>query len=244
MADNEAASPAEIAKFAALAPRWWDATGPMRELHRMNPVRTAWIAGYIRTHLGEGPLPVLDFGCGGGIATESLARAGFAMTGVDAAAEAIGVARTHAERERLSIDYRLGTAAETVAQGCRFAAVTALEIIEHVPDQPAFMQSLAGLLRPQGLLFVSTLNRTWQSLAFAKVGAEYVVRLLPVGTHDWRSFVKPDELARSARTAGLTLIGLSGLRRNNLTGTWQVGSDTSVNYIAAFARTHDGESKS
>ncbi len=238
MANNEAASPAEIAKFAALAPRWWDATGPMRELHRMNPVRTAWITRHLRAQLGEGSLPVLDLGCGGGIATESLARAGFAMTGVDAAAEAIGVARTHAEREGLSIDYRLGTAADTLARGDRFAAVTALEIIEHVPDQRAFMQSLAGLLRPQGLLFVSTLNRTWQSLAFAKLGAEYLIRLLPIGTHDWRSFVKPDELAKGARDAGLTLVGLSGMRRNNLSGNWRIASDASVNYIAAFVLAH------
>ena len=236
MANDEAASPTEVAKFAALAPRWWDTAGPMRELHRMNSLRTAWVAGHIRARIGEGPLPVLDLGCGGGIATESLARAGFAMTGADAAAEAIGVARTHAERQGLSIDYRLGTAEDMLSQGRRFAAVTALEIIEHVPDQSAFMQSLAGLLRPNGLLFVSTLNRTWQSLAFAKLGAEYLVRLLPVGTHDWRCFVKPDELARNARAAGLNFIDLSGLRRDNISGAWRLGLDTSINYIAAFSR--------
>ncbi len=236
MANDEAASPTEIAKFAALAPRWWDTAGPMRELHRMNPLRTAWVAGHIRAHLGEGPLPVLDLGCGGGIATESLARAGFAMTGADAAAKAIGVARTHAASQGLAIEYQLGTAEDMLLQGRRFAAATALEIIEHVPDQQAFMQNLAGLLRPQGLLFVSTLNRTWQSLAFAKLGAEYLVRLLPVGTHDWRCFVKPEELARNARTAGLNLVDLSGLRRDNFSGTWRLGADTSVNYIAAFTR--------
>ncbi len=236
MADDDRAFSTEIAKFAALAPRWWDTAGPMRELHRMNPVRTVWIAGHIRARLGDGALPVLDVGCGGGIATESLARAGLAMTGVDAAAEAIGVARTHAGQAGLQIDYRLGTAEDVLRQERRFAAVTALEIIEHVPDQPAFMRSLASLLQPGGLLFVSTLNRTWQSLAFAKLGAEYLVRLLPIGTHDWRRFVKPDELARHGRAAGLNLVDLSGLRRDNLSGTWRPGPDTSVNYIAAFVR--------
>ena len=124
MADDDRASVAEVAKFAALAPRWWDAAGPMRELHRMNPVRTAWIAGHIRARLGHGALPVLDVGCGGGIATESLARAGLAMTGVDAAAEAIGVARAHAGQASLQIDYRLGTAETMLRQDRRFAAVT------------------------------------------------------------------------------------------------------------------------
>ena len=208
----------------------------MRELHRMNPVRTAWVAGHIRARLGDGALPMLDFGCGGGIATESLARAGFTMTGMDAAAEAIGVARIHAETGGLQIEYAVGTAEAMSLQGRRFAALSALEVIEHVPDQIAFLRSLAGLLQPDGLLFVSTLNRTWQSLAFAKLGAEYLVRLLPVGTHDWRRFVKPEELGRMGRAAGLNIVDIAGLRRDNLSGNWRLGADTSVNYIAAFRR--------
>jgi len=223
-------SPAEIARFSALAPQWWDERGPMRELHRMNPLRTDFVAR--RAQAGSS---VLDLGCGGGIATEALARLGYAMTGVDGSADAIGVARSHAVESGLVIDYRVGLAEDVLASGERFGAVTALEIIEHVPDQAAFMRALAGLLRPEGLLFVSTLNRSWQSLAVAKLGAEYVARLLPAGTHDWRRFVQPAELAAMGRDAGLLLVELMGMARGPA-GDWRAGRDTAINYIAAFSR--------
>ena len=203
----------------------------MRELHRMNALRTAWIAA----RLGEGALRVLDLGCGGGILTESLARAGFAMTGMDGAAEAVGVARAHAAAAGLAIDYRTGLAEDVLAAGEQFDGVAALEIIEHVPDQAAFMATLAALVRPGGMLFVSTLNRTWQSFAVAKVGAEYVARLLPAGTHDWRRFVRPEELAAMGRAAGLRLADMSGMVRD-AGGSWRLGPQTAINYIAAFTR--------
>ncbi len=226
----------EIARFSALAPQWWDERGPMRELHRMNPLRTGWITSHIRTRLGDGALPLLDLGCGAGIATEAFARAGFTVTGVDGSEDAIGVARAHAATGGLVIDYRTGRAEQLAAEPARFAAIAALEIIEHVPDQAGFMVTLAGLLQPGGLLFVSTLNRTWQSLAVAKIGAEYVARLLPAGTHDWRAFVKPEELAAMARAAGLRLVDVAGMIRNPVTASWHGGRDTNINYIAAFAR--------
>ncbi len=233
--DDQAVSAAEIARFGALAPQWWDEQGPMRELHRMNPLRTGWVAARVRARLGDGILPVLDLGCGGGIATESLARAGFEMTGVDGSQDAIGVARTHAASAGLAIEYRTGLAEDVLAEGRRFAAVTALEIIEHVPDQSAFINTLARLLRPDGMLFVSTLNRTWRSLAVAKVGAEYVARLLPAGTHDWRRFVQPEELATMGRAAGLRLADMSGMVFSPV-GGWRASRDTRINYIAAFSR--------
>ena len=232
--DDHAVSAAEIARFSALAPQWWDTAGPMRELHRMNPLRTSWVTRRVRAGLGEGALPVLDLGCGGGIATEAFARAGLAMTGVDGSADAIGVARAHAEAAGLAIAYRAGLAEDLLAESVRFAAVTALEIIEHVPDQAAFLVTLAGLLRPDGMLFVSTLNRTWRSLALAKVGAEYVARLLPAGTHDWRKFVKPEELGAMGRAAGLRLVDVAGMVFG--AGGWRESRDTAVNYIAAFSR--------
>jgi 2-polyprenyl-6-hydroxyphenyl methylase/3-demethylubiquinone-9 3-methyltransferase len=225
----------EVARFSALAPRWWDLDGPMRPLHRMNGLRVGWIGQRIRGALGTG-VDVLDLGCGGGIAAEALAEAGFAVTGADASEEAIGVARGHAALSGLPIEYRVGLAEDIVAEGRRFAAVTALEIIEHVPDQAGFMRTLGELLTPDGMLFVSTLNRTLASLAIAKIGAEYVARLLPAGTHDWRKFVKPEELAAFGRAAGLRLTDISGMAYSPAGGVWSASRDVSINYIAAFSR--------
>jgi 2-polyprenyl-6-hydroxyphenyl methylase/3-demethylubiquinone-9 3-methyltransferase len=230
--DEGLVSAAEIARFGALAPQWWDTGGPMRELHAMNKLRVRWVADRVRARMGSGALAVLDLGCGGGIATEALAREGFAMTGVDGSAEAIGVARTHAAAAGLAIGYETGLAEDVLASGRRFAAVTALEIIEHVPDPAAFLGTLGGLLHPGGMLFISTMNRTLRSLAVAKIGAEYVVRLLPVGTHDWRKFVKPDELAGFGRQAGLRLLDVAGMVRGP--GGWREGPDLGINYIAAL----------
>jgi len=224
----------EVARFSALAPQWWDAKGPMRPLHQMNALRIGWIARRIHEQIGA-EATLLDVGCGGGIAAEALARQRFAVTGVDASADAIGVARAHAAESGLDIEYRVGLADDMLAEGARFGAVSALEVIEHVPDQSAFIASLAALLEPKGLLFVSTLNRTLKSLAIAKVGAEYVARLLPRGTHDWRKFVKPEELGALARATGLRLLDVSGMQFTP-GGTWSAGRDLSMNYIAAFVR--------
>jgi len=232
MASAAGASDAEVEKFGRLAPRWWDPNGPMRPLHRMNDLRVRWIGD----RAGSAPAALLDIGCGAGIAAEALARRGYQVTGLDASAEAIEVARLHAAREGVTVAYRCGVAADLVAEGRIFPVVTALEVIEHVPDQAAFMADLAALTAPGGMLFVSTLNRSVRSLAFAKIGAEYIARLLPVGTHDWQRFVPPETLAAHARAAGLRLTDLSGMAMNTLTGAWRLTRDVGINYIAAFQK--------
>jgi 2-polyprenyl-6-hydroxyphenyl methylase/3-demethylubiquinone-9 3-methyltransferase len=213
----------EVARFSALADRWWDPDGPMRPLHRMNPLRVGWIDARIRQRFDAG-VRLLDVGCGAGLASEALVRAGHHVTGVDASGPAA------------RIDDRVGTAEDVLAAGERFAAVTALEIIEHVPDQAGFMCTLASLLEPGGMVFVSTLNRSWRSLAVAKIGAEYIARLLPAGTHDWRRFVKPEELAAMARAAGLRPLAVAGRVFEPTTRFWRESTDLSINYIAAFVR--------
>jgi 2-polyprenyl-6-hydroxyphenyl methylase/3-demethylubiquinone-9 3-methyltransferase len=232
MPASSGVSAEEVARFSALADRWWDPDGPMRPLHRMNPLRVGWIDSRIRQHAG-GAVRLLDVGCGAGLASEALAGAGYEVTGVDASEPAIEAARAHAA---VPIDYRVGTAEDVLAGDQRFAAVTALEIIEHVPDQPGFMRTLAQLLEPDGMVFVSTLNRTLRSLAVAKIGAEYIARLLPAGTHDWRRFVKPEELAAMARNAGLRLDSVAGMVFDPGRRAWRESRDVSINYIAAFSR--------
>ena len=232
-------SPQEIARFDALAARWWDPDGPMRPLHRMNPARVAWIAQrlkYAPKSLGGGRgdrVTILDVGCGAGLAAEALARRGYDVLGLDAAGEAIEAARAHAAGQNLPLAYRIGAAEDLLAEGARFSAITALEVIEHVPDPAAFLAVLAALLMPGGGLFVSTLNRTPLSFLAAKVGAEYMLRWLPVGTHDWRRFITPVELVGMLRQLGFRVHDITGLTVDPLTGRWATGRDLSVNYLAA-----------
>lgn len=237
--------PQELAKFAAMADAWWDPDGKFRPLHRLNPIRL----GYIRDRACErfdrdtrsmtplAGLRLLDIGCGGGLIAEPMARLGAAVTAIDAVTENIEVARLHAERMGLEIDYRGTTAEALAASGTRFDIVLALEIVEHVADPDAFLATCAGLLDAGGLIVASTLNRTPKAFALAIVGAEYVLRWLPRGTHDWRKFVKPSELVRALAAGGVTARDLTGVVLDPLSGEWRLDRrDLAVNYMLAGDR--------
>lgn len=238
--------PDEIARFGRLADRWWDPDGPMRPLHQMNPLRVDWADRQFRPvrarHAGR-PLRLLDLGCGAGLASEAFAALGYDVLGIDAAAPAIDAARAHAALHPTpavaggSLAYQVGSAESLLEAGHRFDAITALEVIEHVSDPQAFLALLGNLLQPGGVIVLSTLNRTWRSLATAKIGAEYVLRLLPAGTHDWKRFITPTELAQHAAVSGLRIIDIAGMvpSLSRGPGRWRESRDLAVNYIAALS---------
>lgn len=228
--------PAETGKFDALAARWWDPAGPMAPLHAMNPARVGWIRTLVEGRPGFAGWPatsVLDVGCGAGLASEAFARLGALVTGVDAGGGMIAAAAAHAAAAGLAITYRQA-APEDIAGA--FDLVLALEVAEHVADRAAFATALAARCRPGGLVVLSTINRTPRSLLFAKLGAEYVARMLPVGTHEFRKFVRPSELAADLRAAGLRVVAEAGMVFDPLQGTWRIGRDAGVNYLMAAAR--------
>jgi 2-polyprenyl-6-hydroxyphenyl methylase/3-demethylubiquinone-9 3-methyltransferase len=230
-------SPTEVERFDALADRWWAPDGPMAPLHRMNPLRVAWITRRLRRQFPAGlPGDILDVGCGAGLLAEALARAGFPVLGLDAASAAIAAAEAHAAGQGLPLRYRADRIETLIGEGLSFPAITALEVIEHVPDPAAFLSALQSALAPGGLLFVSTLNRTIRSLLTAKIGAEYIARLLPVGTHDWRQFIPPRQLGSLAAGAGLRTIDSAGMTFDALRSRWRESRDLSVNYIMAFEK--------
>lgn len=236
---------AEVAKFRAMAAEWWDPAGKFKPLHMLNPVRLDYITGQIAAEFArdrkslrpfEG-LRLLDIGCGGGLIAEPMARLGAAVTGADAAAENIEVARLHAEQSGLAIDYRAVTAESLLAEGAQFDVVLALEIVEHVADPQQFLTTCARLLRPGGVLIASTLNRTPQSFAAAIVGAEWVMRWLPRGTHQWSRFIRPDELAGMFEAAGVRVVDRAGMVFNPLGWSWSLSRrDLAVNYLMAGVR--------
>jgi 2-polyprenyl-6-hydroxyphenyl methylase/3-demethylubiquinone-9 3-methyltransferase len=227
------ADSAELAKFEASASAFWDSHGEFRPLHLLNPVRTQFIAQ--RTALAG--RRVLDVGCGGGLLAEALARAGARVTAIDLAPGMIEVARLHAAESALAVDYRLAAAEEVAAaEPAAFDVVTCMEMLEHVPQPAAMTATLARALRPGGALFVSTINRNLRSFLLAIVGAEYLLGLIPRGTHEYERFILPSELARWARAAGLTLETLAGIELNPFTGRVALGRDVAVNYLAHFRR--------
>lgn len=229
---SDSVVPVEVARFDALASNWWDPRGPMAPLHAMNPLRVGWIDRHIKSRFPS-QVRLLDVGCGAGLAAEALARLGHDVTGIDAAAEVIAAAEAHAQGQDLTLAYRVSTAEALLAEGKRFDVVTALEVIEHVADPQAFVCTLAELLTPGGILVLSTLNRTRRAYLTAKIGAEYILRMLPVGTHDWAKFVTPAEAAAILRNAGMRTVDVSGMRYAPLSGQWRTSRDTSINYILA-----------
>jgi 2-polyprenyl-6-hydroxyphenyl methylase / 3-demethylubiquinone-9 3-methyltransferase len=227
--------PAEVARFDAWSATWWNPHGPMRPLHVTNALRLDWVRNAIhRHHAGRSGLRLLDVGCGGGLMSEPLARDGLQVVGIDASAGNIGAARRHAG-DLPGLDYRIGEPAVALAPGEQFDVVLALEVVEHVADVPAFLAEVAARVAPGGLLIASTLNRTLRSWVLAIVGAEYVLRVLPVGTHRWRQFVTPAELNAAALRAGLQPLELLGMRYLPLLHRAHWTRDTSVNYLASFA---------
>lgn len=224
---------AEVARFDALASRWWDPKGEFRPLHDINPLRLDWIRQFVDLDGAK----VLDVGCGGGILTESLAGCGASVTGIDMAEAPLQVARLHLHESGAEVDYRQATAEELAEeQPGEYDVVTCLEMLEHVPSPSQALASIAKLVRPGGDVFLSTINRNPKSFMFAIVGAEYVLRLLPAGTHEYQKFIRPSELEAWARGAGLKLRASIGMHYNPFTKDYSLGPDLSVNYLMHFRR--------
>jgi 2-polyprenyl-6-hydroxyphenyl methylase/3-demethylubiquinone-9 3-methyltransferase len=240
---------AEVERFARLAADWWNPRGPMSALHKFNPVRLAYIRDQVAKHFDRDPkklacltgLRMLDIGCGGGILSEPLARLGAEMVGADPAQENIDIARVHAEEAGVAVDYRATTAEDLAEAGERFDIVLAMEVVEHVANVKEFVQTCASMVKPGGLMIAATLNRTLKSFALAIVGAEYVLRWLPRGTHQWEKFVTPEELERAMERGGLDVIGERGVIYNLLADRWQLSSDMDVNYMLVAERAQESE---
>jgi 2-polyprenyl-6-hydroxyphenyl methylase/3-demethylubiquinone-9 3-methyltransferase len=238
-ATRSTVDPAEVERFSALAAEWWDPRGKMAPLHKFNPVRVGYIRDQACARFGRDAkrldslrgLAILDIGCGGGILAEPLARLGAAMTAIDPSDTNIAAAQQHAEQSELAIDYRCTTAEELAEQGARFDLVLAMEVVEHVADVSLFVKSCAEMVKPGGLMIAATLNRTLKSFALAIVGAEYILRWLPIGSHRWDKFVTPNELEIAMEQGGLRVRHEQGVIYNILADRWQLSTDTDVNYM-------------
>jgi 2-polyprenyl-6-hydroxyphenyl methylase/3-demethylubiquinone-9 3-methyltransferase len=240
--------PAEVERFSRIAAEWWDPKGKFAPLHRFNPVRLAFIREQGLAHFsrdGDARRPfeglrLLDIGCGGGLLSEPMSRLGFDVTGVDASERNIGTARTHAEQAGVPVTYLCSTAEALEAEGVApFDVILNMEVIEHVADPGEFLRTCGRLLAPGGLMIVATLNRTLRALALAKIGAEYVLRWLPAGTHDWRKFLTPEELRGFLSGTSLDMKGPFGVSFDPLSGVWRLSSDSGVNYMMTVTRRAD-----
>jgi 2-polyprenyl-6-hydroxyphenyl methylase / 3-demethylubiquinone-9 3-methyltransferase len=237
--DARSLDPAEVEKFSKIAAEWWNPTGKFAVLHVFNPVRLAYIKEQVTARFARDPydrrpfqgLKFLDIGCGGGLLTEPMARLGAEITGVDPSEKNIATASVHAEEQDLAIDYRATTAEDLAERGESFDVILNMEVIEHVADPSAFVQTCARLLKPSGLIFIATLNRTLKSFGLAIVGAEYVLGWLPRGTHQWEKFIKPDELEAWLTASGLKQLDRTGVAYNPFSGEWRRARDMDVNYM-------------
>lgn len=234
----------EVARFSAMAAEWWSPTGKFRPLHKFNPVRLAYIKDKVCERFGRDPkasdafkgLRILDIGCGGGLLSEPMARLGARVTGADPSTTNIEIARLHAAQSGLEIDYRATTAEDLAAAGESFDVVLNMEVVEHVADVPLFLGEVSRMVRPGGLMFVATINRTLKAYALAIVGAEYVLRWLPKGTHSYEKLVRPSEIEGPLGIAGLEILDRSGVSYNPLADTWIRSRDMDVNYMLLAGR--------
>jgi 2-polyprenyl-6-hydroxyphenyl methylase/3-demethylubiquinone-9 3-methyltransferase len=235
---------AEVERFSRLAAEWWNPRGKFKPLHVFNPVRLGYLREWLLRHFGRDErarkpltgLSIVDIGCGGGLLSEPLARLGASVTGIDPSQTNIGVARLHAESMGLAIDYRATTAEALAAEGASFDVVLAMEVVEHVADVPLFLSTCAGLVRPRGLVVVATINRTRKAYALAIIGAEYVLRWLPRGTHSYDKLVKPEEVTGPLEAAGLSILDQIGVGYDPLGDRWRLVTDMDVNYMVLAAR--------
>lgn len=244
-AQGPSIDPADVARFSAQAAKWWDARGPFAPLHKFNPARLAFVRDRaaerfgrdVKTRAPFAGLTLLDIGCGGGLLAEPMRRMGFEVTAVDASAENIGTARAHAEQQGLDIAYRAATVEQMEAGGAGpFDVVLTMEVIEHVADPAAFIRACSRLVRPGGMMVVATLNRTLKSLALGKIAAEYVLRWVPAGTHDWNQFLKPDEIRLMLSAEPVAVTGPFGLAYDPFTDRWSETADAAVNYMMIAIR--------